>query len=138
MPRTFSDYGPRIRDFLLKAFSEGVKLDDPLCTPARVTKLENAGLIVKRQSKKGKMNWRLTDTGRGLVMAHEPVFLHRRGFPSYTHKHWQAMQGEGECVGERNQDAITVEKPRKRPQPEETLKESLAAMKARNAERFAA
>ena len=73
MPRTFADYGPRIQEFLLRAYNQGVDLDDPLCTPARVTKLETAGLIHKRTSKKGRTSWRVTDTGRGLVMAHGAV-----------------------------------------------------------------
>lgn len=98
MPRTFTDYGPRIQEFLLRAYSQGVALDDPLCTPARVKKLEDAGLIHKRTSRKGRTSWRVTDVGRGLVCAHVPVFLHRRGFPSYTHQPWRAMHGEPEVI----------------------------------------
>jgi hypothetical protein len=138
MPKTFNDYGPRIKDLLLKAHTQGVKLDDPLCTPARIGKLEAAGLIHKRQSRKGEMRWRVTDVGRGLVCAHAPVFLHRQGFPSYTYKPWQAMHAEGECLGEMNPDAASTEREKKDKEKPETLRESLAAMKARNAERFAA
>ena len=98
MPKTFTDYGPRIQELLLKAHTQGVDLDDVLCTPARIEKLEKAGLIHQRQSRKGKTKWRVTDVGRGLVCAHTPVFLHRRGFPSYTSKPWQAMVGEPEVM----------------------------------------
>lgn len=103
MPRTFNDYGPAAQRFLLRAFSEGVAIDDPLATgtvrkQSRAEMLEQAGLIHMRQSKKGRVSWRCTDVGRGLVMEHQPVFLHRRGFPSYTLKPWQAMRNEPECV----------------------------------------
>lgn len=104
MPRTFSDYGPTMQKFLLRAFNEGVPPDDPIATKAirdglnRAGVLERAGLIEMRQSKKGRMSWRLTDVGRGVVMAHRPVFLHRRGFPSYTSKPWQAMLNEPEVI----------------------------------------
>jgi hypothetical protein len=104
MPRTFNDYGPAAQRFLLRAFSEGVALDDPLATAvvrdgeSRAIRLERAGLVHQRQSKKGRVSWRCTDVGRGLVMEHRPVFLHRRGFPSYTLKSWQAMHGEGEVM----------------------------------------
>jgi hypothetical protein len=96
--RTFNDLGPLQRKFMLRAFNEGVALDDPLATEKRTGTLKTAGLIEKRQSKKGRMSWRCTDTGRGLVMAHTPVFLHRRGFPSYTTRQHEAMFGEPECV----------------------------------------
>jgi hypothetical protein len=65
---------------------------------SRAYRLEAAGLVHQRQSKKGRVSWRCTDVGRGLVMEHRPVFLHRRGFPSYTLKSWQAMHGEGEVM----------------------------------------
>lgn len=104
MAKQFSDYGPIMQKFLLRAFNEGVPPDDPIATKAvrdglnRAGILEQAGLVELRQSKKGRMSWRLTDTGRGLVMMHQPVFLHRRGFPSYTSKSWQAMVNEPEVM----------------------------------------
>lgn len=98
MPRTFNDLGPLQRKFMLRAFNEGVALDDQLATEKRTNKLQMAGLIEKRQSKKGRMSWRLTDVGRGLVMQHNPVFLHRRGFPSYTTREHEAMFGEPEVI----------------------------------------
>jgi hypothetical protein len=107
MPRTFTDLGPAQQRFMRRALHEGVPLDDPLATqlvkrnPERVTRaqaLEARGLIHQRESKKGRRSWRCTDVGRGLVMAHVPVFLHKRGFPSYTHQAHRAMFGEPECV----------------------------------------
>jgi len=98
MPRTFNDLGPLQRKFMLRAFNEGVSLDDPIATPKRTMTLQAAGLIEKRQSKKGRMSWRCTDTGRGMVMAHTPVFLHRRGFPSYTTRQHEAMFSEPEVI----------------------------------------
>ena len=100
MPRTFNDLGPLQRKFMLRAFNEGVSLDDPIATPKRTMTLKAAGLIEKRQSKKGRMSWRCTDTGRGMVMAHTPVFLHRRGFPSYTTRQHEAMFSEPEVIGD--------------------------------------
>lgn len=105
MPRTFNDYGPKMREFLLRAMNGGVELDDPLATAlisrargTRAEALERAGLIHKRESKKGRTSWRATDEGRSLAREHVPVFLHRRGFPSYTTKPWQAMKGEPEAM----------------------------------------
>ena len=98
MPRTFNDLGPLQRKFMLRAFNEGVSLDDPIATPKRTMALKAAGLIEKRQSKKGRMSWRCTDVGRGMVMAHTPVFLHRRGFPSYTTRQHEAMFSEPEVI----------------------------------------
>jgi hypothetical protein len=107
MPRTFTDLGPAQQRFMRRALHEGVPLDDPLATqlvkrnPERVTRaeaLEARGLIHQRESKKGRRSWRCTDVGRGLVMAHVPVFLHKRGFPSYTLKPWRAMHGEPEVM----------------------------------------
>jgi hypothetical protein len=98
MPRTFNDLGPLQRKFMLRAFNEGVSLDDPIATDKRTSTLKAAGLIEKRQSKKGRMSWRCTDTGRGMVMAHTPVFLHRRGFPSYTTRQHEAMWAEPEVI----------------------------------------
>ena len=98
MPRTFNDLGPLQRKFMLRAFNEGVSLDDPIATEKRTKALKAAGLIEKRQSKKGRMSWRCTDVGRGMVMAHTPVFLHRRGFPSYTTRQHEAMFSEPEVI----------------------------------------
>jgi hypothetical protein len=98
MPRTFNDLGPLQRKFMLRAFNEGVSLDDPIATEKRTQALKAAGLIEKRQSKKGRMSWRCTDVGRGMVMAHTPVFLHRRGFPSYTTRQHEAMFSEPEVI----------------------------------------
>ncbi len=104
MHRTFTDLGPAQQRFMRRALHEGVPLDDPLATAvirageSRAQMLEARGLIHQRESKKGRRSWRCTDVGRGLVMAHVPVFLHLRGFPSYTHKPWQAMRGEGEVM----------------------------------------
>jgi hypothetical protein len=87
MPRTFTDLGPAQQRFMRRALHEGVPLDDPLATqlvkrnPERVTRaqaLEARGLIHQRESKKGRRSWRCTDVGRGLVMAHVPVFLQAR------------------------------------------------------------
>jgi len=105
MPRAFNDYGPKMREFLLRALNGGVELDDPIATAlinrergTRAEALERAGLIHKRVSKKGRTAWRATDDGRALAMEHVPVFLHKRGFPSYTTKPWQAMNGEPEAM----------------------------------------
>jgi len=109
MPRTFNDLGPLQRKFMLRAFNEGVSLDDPIATQlvnhapdwkrkTRADVLKDRGLIEKRQSKKGRMSWRCTDVGRGMVMAHTPVFLHRRGFPSYTTRQHEAMFSEPEVI----------------------------------------
>jgi hypothetical protein len=105
MHRTFIDLGPAQQRFLLRACVEGVALDDPLATQlitkqkgTRAQMLERAGLIHKRTSKKGRTSWRCTDVGRGLVAAHVPVFLHRRGFPSYTQHTWRAMRDEPEVM----------------------------------------
>lgn len=95
---TLADFTPIQQDFLLRAYWEGVLPDDPLATPKRTEKLSAAGLIHKRTSKKGRTSWRVTDFGRGIVAAHVPWFLHKRGFPSYTHQPWKAMKGEPETV----------------------------------------
>jgi hypothetical protein len=130
MPKALTDYGPRIQEFLVRAFNEGVELDDPLATVKRTNKLELAGLIHKRTSKKGRTSWRCTDTGRGVVMEHVGTFMVRAASPAiryrtlppragkkkgrhaiddrdagvadkgYTHKPWRAMRGEGEVMGE--------------------------------------
>lgn len=105
MAKTFADYGPRMREFLLRALNGGVELDDPIATTllshergTRAQALEQAGLIHKRVSKKGRIAWRATEDGRVLATEHVPVFLHKRGFPSYTSKPWQAMRGEPETM----------------------------------------
>lgn len=105
VPRAFNDYGPKMREFLLRATNGGVELDDPIATAllsrergTRAEALKSAGLIHQRVSKKGKTTWRATDAGRALAMEHTPVFLHRHGFPSYTTKTWQAMFGEPETM----------------------------------------
>jgi len=104
MPRTFTEYGPRIQEFLIRACNEGVDLDDPLATRlirnghTRAQLLEAAGLVHKRTSKKGRISWRATDTGRGIAAEHVPLFLNRRCFPSYTRKHWQAVRNEPEVM----------------------------------------
>lgn len=98
MPRTFNDLGPLQRKFMLRAFNEGVSLDDPLATVKRTQTLHAAGLIEQRESKKGRVSWRCTDAGRSLVSTHVPVFLHRRGFPSYTTQAHEAMFGEPEVM----------------------------------------
>jgi hypothetical protein len=104
MTRTFADLGPAQRRFMLRALNEGVPLDDPLATRliregrTRADLLKDAGLIHKRTSKKGRTSWRATDVGRGLCAAHVPLFLHRRGFPSYTRKPHEAWFGEPEVM----------------------------------------
>jgi hypothetical protein len=106
MPRDkpFSDYGPTMQKFMDRARHEGVPPDAPIATRiirdgcTRAQLLEAAGLVEIRQSKKGRPLWKLTDVGLGLHMEHRPVFLHRRGFPSYTSKPWQAMTNEPEVI----------------------------------------
>jgi hypothetical protein len=138
MPKTFAALGPKQRRFMLKAMNEGVALDDPLATRERTGNLKAAGLIHQRTSRKGRTTWRCTDVGRGLVMAHVPVFLHVRGFPSYTKSSHEAMLGEPEVAGDVDASALSMSAPRRKLEAGETLRESLAAMKARNAERYAA
>jgi len=41
--RTFNDLGPVQRKFMLRAFNEGVSLDDPLATEKRTKALKDAG-----------------------------------------------------------------------------------------------
>lgn len=96
--RVLADFGPRQREFLLRAFTQGVDLDDPLATPARTGKLEMTGLIHKRTSKKGRTSWRVTDIGRGIVTGHVPTLLAARSEYGYVHKPWLAMKGEPECI----------------------------------------
>lgn len=103
--RTFTDLGPAQQRFMVRACHEGVELDDPLAVQlitkekgTRAQILEARGLIHKRTSKKGRTSWRATDDGRGLVAAHVPLFLHRRGFPSYTQHTWRAMRDEPEVM----------------------------------------
>ena len=106
MPRTFNDYGPVMQRFLKRALNEGVALDDPIATKlirrgyTRAQILEAAGLVYVRESKKGRLIWKVTEEGRRLTTEHRSVFMHRRGFPSYTNKPWQAMHGEGEVMDE--------------------------------------
>ena len=96
MHHTFDDLGPTQQRFIHLAFWEGVELDDPIATEKRVESL--AGLIFQKRSRKGRVVWRTTVEGVRLYRTPSPVFLHRRGFPSYTSKPWQAMFGEPECV----------------------------------------
>lgn len=96
MDRTYGDLGPTQQRFLHIAYWEGVPLDDPICTPRRLMALE--GLIVQRTSKKGRVSWRTTPEGTRLYRTPAPVFLHKRGFPSYTRHAWQAVFGEPEVM----------------------------------------
>ena len=93
--KAFTEYGPKMREFLLRATNGGVELDDPIATAllsrergTRADALKAAGLIHQRVSKKGKTTWRTTDAGRALTMEHTTIYLHRRGVPSYTTKPW--------------------------------------------------
>lgn len=103
-PRKFQDLGAGQQRFMLRAMYEGVAVDDPLATKhirkglTRADLLEERGLIQQRQSKKGRLSWRLTDTGRGLVMQHHPLFLNCRSFPGTTMLPWQAMRAEPEVI----------------------------------------
>jgi len=96
--RVLADFTPLQQQFLLKACTQGVDPDDPICTPRRTKKLEDAGLIHKRQSKKGRVSWRTTDVGRGMVAAHVPRLLARRSQYGYTHQPHQAMRHEPEAA----------------------------------------
>lgn len=98
MRLNFADMTPTQQTFLIRAYWEGVTIDDAICTPERTKKLEKAGLIHKRQSKKGTLRWRLTDIGRGVVMTHVPRFLAARTPPDYTSKSHRAMFKEPEAA----------------------------------------
>jgi hypothetical protein len=104
--RLLQDFGPRQRELLLKANSQGVELNDPLATEAsrvvpdatRADVLEAAGLIHKRTSKKQRTSWRTTDVGRAVVSTHVPRFLAARSEFGYTHLPHRALWQEPEAA----------------------------------------
>jgi hypothetical protein len=96
--RVLADFGPRQQELLCRALTQGVDLDDPLATQARTALLCDRGLICLRTSRKGRTAWRVTETGRLIVTGHVPTFLHKRGFPSYTHEQHRALHAEPEVI----------------------------------------
>lgn len=68
MPR-FEDYGNVQREFMREAFYSGVSLNDPRATPGRLARLLRDELIEQRTAKSGRVSWRLTTKGRGLLQA---------------------------------------------------------------------
>jgi hypothetical protein len=96
--RVLADFGPRQQEMLCRAHTQGVDLDDPLATQARTTLLETAGLITTRTSRKGRTAWRVTETGRAIVVGHIPTLLHKRGVPPYTHQPHRALHAEPEVI----------------------------------------
>lgn len=96
--RLLEDFGPRQREFLLRATTQGVELDHPLATSHRVACLQGAGLIHKRVSKKGRTSWRTTDLGRAITAGHVPRLLAAKSQYGYVHEPRKAMWQEPEAA----------------------------------------
>lgn len=99
--------------------------------------LDGLGYAHLTMGQKGVV-WRATDAGRGWVAATGllPVFLHRRSELGTTHSAAMGLVSAGEDLrsqSDRPSVARAKKKPRREEVPEETLKESIAAMKARQA-----
>lgn len=69
----FEDLGLTQQKFLWIAYHEGVGLDDPVATDARIARLERDGLIHQRTSKGDRVSWRATELGRRVLTNHEPL-----------------------------------------------------------------
>ena len=91
------------REALVLAVAHGInpKTDDHIRAKV-IEDLHAAGLIHLMKTRKGRPLWKATDVGRGLVARTglRPVFLHKRGFPSYTHDPGQAMTNEPEVISD--------------------------------------
>lgn len=126
---TLEDLRPPMRRALLLAANNGILAGEDGVHRSTVRALEARGLVHKRTSKKGRSAYRPTDVGRGLIAQDAPVFLHQRMYRNYTRDPAQAVRGEDPCMHEIAPKVIAP--PAVKRQPEETLRESIAAMKAR-------
>lgn len=113
VPERFSELSAPMQRALRLAASQGIPTDAP--RSVRVQRrtaqvMEDAGLLARRETHKRKELWRATDRGRGLLVAHEPRFLHARSYrgegidgdpagAGYTRDPAQAMHPDaGEAV----------------------------------------
>lgn len=99
-PDRFSDLSDAQQRALRRAVN-GIPVDDPRAVGVErrtADVLEQLGLVVQRKTQKQKLMWRLTDAGRGLMVAHEPRLLHMRSQRGYTSDPAEAMHDEPEAV----------------------------------------
>lgn len=97
----WKDLNTKQRQHLILACSQGLNPTAETTNTEAVKALKDAGLIHKTTNRKGRVLWRPTDTGRGLVASRGmiPTFLHRRYSQSnYTHSYRHAMRGEPEVI----------------------------------------
>ena len=90
----------RQRHGLIFAIGQGIH-PDPERSPVKprvVRALAGAGHIALGANSRGRPLWKATETGRALIASEglEPVYLHRRGYPSYTTDPSVAMARERE------------------------------------------
>jgi hypothetical protein len=97
---TWAKLTPKQRKHLIQACSEGINPKNPMFDADTLAALKAAGLLHKTASRKGRVLWRPTDTGRGLVASRGmiPTFLHQRSEYGYTHSYHQALRGEPEAM----------------------------------------
>jgi hypothetical protein len=97
----WTDLKVKQREHLWLACARGLNPAADTIDDDAIDALKAAGLIHKTTNRKGRVLWRPTDTGRGLVASRGliPTFLHRRYSQSnYTHSYRHAMKGEPEVM----------------------------------------
>lgn len=98
MTSTWAELTSTQRRYLIAACGRGLT---PTVELVAIWALQDAGLIHRTTSRKGRVRWQATDLGRGLVASRGliPTFLHQRSQYGYTHHHRQAMRDELESMG---------------------------------------
>lgn len=96
----WADLSQKERKHLIFACAQGINPKDKTCDTQVIKALKDTGLIHKVANRKGRILWRPTDAGRGLIASRGllPTFLHRRSEYGYTHSYHQAMPGEPEVI----------------------------------------
>jgi hypothetical protein len=98
MTGSLADLTPSMQTVLIRAYTQGIELEDPRVSARTIGALEARGLIHLRTSKKGRTSWRTTPTGYGLVVLQVPRFLAARSEYGYTHLPSKAMRHEPEAA----------------------------------------
>lgn len=103
-PTSCKDLTPTQRRLLWRACDQGVKPDDTKVLNTKTARdalaaLHEHGLIHLVKSRKKRMVWKATDTGRGWAAATglHGVYLSRTSVPPYTTSTGCAMAGEPEA-----------------------------------------
>jgi hypothetical protein len=135
---------PKLRDALMTLVDRGSvnpKAKKNTVPADLLEQLHGLGYAHLTMGQKGVV-WRATDAGRGWVAATGllPVFLHRRSELGTTHSAAMGLVSAGEDLRSQSERPSVVRAKKKpRPEeapegaPEETLKDSIKAMKARQA-----